>query len=169
MEEIISHLKTGDVISCSGRRLISRLIKFFTKSEWSHTALYIEIWGQPYIIDSQKDGTNIRPFEKWIEKYNYNFVVHRSPIEFDERIFSIKAISKVGSTPYDFYSLVLRQPWKLLTGKWRYRGTKEKQRMFCSEFVAWVHEFDNFYSMNPKELHDYIVLNEWVEIVRRFR
>jgi len=38
-------LKTGDILNCTGKKLLSKIIKMFTKSRFSHTAIFIEIWG----------------------------------------------------------------------------------------------------------------------------
>lgn len=60
-------LKTGDILHCSGKKLLSRLIKKATKSKFSHSAVFIEIWGQPYILDAQIDGVNVRPLNDWLK------------------------------------------------------------------------------------------------------
>jgi hypothetical protein len=74
-----TNLKTGDILHCTGKRLLSRLIRKFTKSKFSHSALFIEIWGQPYIIDAQRDGVHVRPWNDWCNQYNYTILAHRSP------------------------------------------------------------------------------------------
>ena len=153
MEKI---LKPGDILHCTGTRLISKLIKKFTKSEFSHTALYLEIWGQPYVIDAQKDGVNVRPFEEWVKKYNYSYTISRSESLNDDQIKEIckRALSKTGHTAYDIESLILRQPWKLLTGKWKEVGNTE-EKMYCSEFVAWVYQIPNYFKMSPEDLYNW--------------
>lgn len=152
------NLKPGDILHCSGNRLISKLIKKFTKSKFSHTALYIEIWDQPYVIDAQKDGVNVRPFKDWMDKYNYSFVVSRDTTlsEYHTKQLSKRALLKTGHTAYDLESLLLRQPWKLLTGKWK-TAKNEEEKMYCSEFVAWVYEIPNYYKMSPEDLYDWCV------------
>ena len=52
-------LKTGDVLHCRGKKLISKMIRWATKSQINHTALFILIWGEPYIIDAQDNGVNV--------------------------------------------------------------------------------------------------------------
>ena len=112
-------LKGGDILHCSGTRLISRLIKRFTKSDYSHTAYVAEIWGKVYIIDSQRDGTNPRPLDKWLKKYQYNIIVARTKMsKSDRHVEAIRAFDKSGSTGYDLVTLFVRQPWKILTGRW---------------------------------------------------
>jgi uncharacterized protein YycO len=150
------NLKPGDILHCSGSRTISKLIKFFTKSKFSHTALYLEIWGQPYVIDAQKDGVNVRPIEDWKKKYNYSYTVSRDESLNDDQKKELckRALSKTGHTAYDIESLLLRQPWKLITGKWKEAGDKQ-EKMYCSEFVAWVYQVPDYYKMSPEDLYDW--------------
>lgn len=150
-------LETGDILHCSSNGFIGRSIKWATKSPINHSALFIEVWGKPYIIDSQKDGTNLRPFDEWVKKYEYKYIVHRDITLSDEhkRNLSIKALSKSGNTAYDFAGLLIRQPIRLITGKWKYKGKKETDRMYCSEFVSWVHNISSSYRMTPKDLYIY--------------
>jgi hypothetical protein len=159
-----TNLKTGDILHCSGKRLLSKLIKWFTRSEFSHSALFIEIWGQPYIIDAQKDGVNVRPFSDWKVKYAYTFIVHRAPEgDIDEQALAKRALTKVGSTAYDIESLIARQPFELVTGKWKEKGDTT-ERMYCSEFVAWVYGVEKAYRMSPEDLYHWCRLNNFKEI-----
>lgn len=41
MDRLLSSIRTGDVVLVEGRSEISRIIKLFTQSSWSHSALYI--------------------------------------------------------------------------------------------------------------------------------
>lgn len=153
-------MKTGDILFCSGKKLLSKLIRLFTKSEWSHTALFIEIWGQPYIIDAQKNGINVKEFNEWVKEYGYKYEVRRSPKLIDEHTFSLKAMSKSGVTLYDFESLIIRQPLYLITRKWEEKKS-EDERMYCSEYVAWCHDVPEWFSMSPQDLYEYCLINKW--------
>lgn len=158
--------KTGDIFHCSGERLLSRIIKKVTKSKFSHSAVFIEIWGQPYIMDSQAKGTNLIPFDEWSKKWNYTYEVHRSLLLSDENLrreFAIRAMSRSGNTGYDFVSLLIRQPIYLLTGKWRERESSKGKRMYCSEFVSWCHGIDSSYRMSPQNLYEYCNNNEFMQ------
>ncbi len=161
MEKI---LKPGDILHCSGSRLISKLIKLFTKSKFSHTALYLEIWGQPYVIDAQKDGVNVRPFEEWKKKYNYSYTVSRDESLSEDQIKELckRALSKTGHTAYDIESLILRQPWKLISGKWKEVGNTQ-EKMYCSEFVAWTYQIPEYYKMSPEDLYEWCVNHNFIQ------
>jgi hypothetical protein len=159
-----TRLRTGDILHCTGKRLISRIIKWFTKSKFSHSALFVEIWGSPYIIDAQKDGVNLRPWDAWMKEYDYDFIVHRSLNTIDERDIAERALTRVGSTGYDFESLIFKQPIELFTGKWN-KKKDETQRMYCSEFVSWVYSIDRSYRMSPEDLYNWCINNQFYEIV----
>lgn len=149
-------LRTGDILHCTGKKLLSKLISKATKSTFSHTALYVEIWGQPYVIDAQKNGVNVKPWDEWLAKYDYKFIATRFTKKLDEKTLATKALSKVGLTGYDFEGLLLKQPFKLLTGKWRQKPEqKEEDKMYCSEYVAWVWDIPESYKMSPEDVWNY--------------
>lgn len=150
-------LRTGDILHCTGKSWISKAIRWWTKSQYSHTAMYVEVWGQPYIVDAQKDGFNLRPYDKWMQKYEYEFDISRSPFaksKANRKELAVRALSKVGVTAYDFESLLLRQPYKIITGKWRKRK-KENDRMYCSEAIAWIHGVKDAYKMTPQDFYEH--------------
>lgn len=159
-------MQNGDILHCSSNRLIPRLIKWATKSKYNHTAIYLEIWGQPCIVDSQKNGTNIKTYENWKQEYGYTYVVHRNPSikeHKDEKLMAIRIMSKVGVTSYDFASLLIRQPIRLLFGRWKKKSNSE-EKMYCSEFVAWAHSIEESYRMTPHDLYEYCVKHNFEEI-----
>jgi uncharacterized protein YycO len=158
-----TNYKTGDILHCTGKRLLSKLIRKFTKSQFSHTALFIEIWGQPYIIDAQKDGVNVRPWNEWVKEYNYKIVAHRSQDTIDSHALSKRALTKVGHTAYDIESLLFRQPLKLLTGKWDIKKD-EDNKMYCSEYVAWVYGVEKSYRMSPEDVYQWCLINNFKEV-----
>jgi hypothetical protein len=148
-------LKSGDVLHCSSKRWLPRLIQWFTKSRINHTALVVNVLGELFIIDSQKDGTNLRPIEQWEKKYNYKYIVHR-PIAFSPHQLQ-RAIHKIGSTSYDFASLFLWQPLYIITGKWHGKSKgKAENRMYCSEYVAWVFMFPGWWKLSPQAVFEYM-------------
>lgn len=159
----MNNFKTGDILHCSSNRAISKLIRKFTKSKFSHSALYLEIDGTAYIVDAQKDGVNLRLFSRWTEIYNYNYVVHRSQKNNNEEVIKNRALSKCGTTAYDFEGLLVKQPIELATGKWR-KERCEECKMYCSEFVGWVFKADLSYRMSPQDLYEWCLKNNFTEV-----
>jgi hypothetical protein len=158
-------LQTGDILHCKGKTLLSKAIRWATKSKINHTALFISIWGEPYIIDAQDNGVNLKPFDEWVQKYGYEFVVHRSSKKLDEKKIAVKAMSKIGLTAYDFEGLIVKQPIELVTGKWKKKkGDKENDKMYCSEFVAWVYGLNDSYRTSPEDLLEYCKAEGFKEI-----
>lgn len=151
------NLQPGDILICRADRIISKLIMKATHSHWSHTALYVELWGQPSIIEAQSKGIFPKLYEDWKTKWNYEYIVFRKK-EIDQKEIQLKAFSKCGGkTAYDFESFIIRQPIKLITGKWRDRGEEtEGRKMICSEFTGWVYNLPKWYSMTPQEQYEYL-------------
>jgi len=154
METIESKdLKTGYILHCRRNTILSRLIRWFTRSTFAnHSAIVIECWGQLYVVDAQKDGVNPRPLEAWRKEFGYEVIV-ASPIvgPKDLNAMSIRAFTKVGNTGYDFKSLIFKYPWWTLTGKWKEELDPEA-KMFCSEFVAWCWQFESSNRIDPHAL-----------------
>ena len=157
----MTKLQKGDILSCTGTGFLSKGIQLFSRSRINHTAMVVEIWGKLFIIDSQKDGTNPRPLQEWINKYNYEYVVHRPKHRaFDLKEISARAMSKVGHTPYDFKSLLWYQPRYMISGKWRGKtGGDAEKRMYCSEFVAWVYNFPGWYKLSPQDVFEFLLID----------
>ena len=150
-------LQNGDILICTSNRIIPRLIKLATKSKWTHTAQYFEVQGIAGIIEAQMDGINWKPLVEWQKKYGYEFIVYRR-----DRLIKVdwlydRAFSKAGCTGYDFVSFVLRQPWKLVTGKWKYKGDyREVKRMICSEYTAWIYDIKGWWKLTPDDVEKFL-------------
>lgn len=149
-------LQTGDILHCTGKSWLSRAIQKFTKSKINHTAVVVEVWGQIYVIDAQKNGVNPKPLEAWLREYEYKVIVARPNTgPKDIKAFSIRAFLKVGLTGYDFNSLIFRHPFAILSGKWlRDKDTNDK-RMVCSEYVAWLYHIEKPYRITPDMIYRY--------------
>ena len=151
----VESLKNGDILHCYSTGFLPRMIRWFTGSRVNHTALVIELFDKLYVVDSQADGTNLRTVEGWDKKYGYNYLIHRTPLFTEEQ--REKALSVIGTTPYDFKSLLWYQPVYILTGRWRgRRGTDAEKRMYCSEYVAWVFDLPNWWKASPEAVKQYM-------------
>lgn len=162
-------IMTGDILHCKGSRWLARLIMFFTRSQFSHSALAIRVNGELFIIDAQKDGVNLRPFDLWHQKFGYKMEVHRQVTTVGHiRIVEKRALSKIGITSYDFESLVIAQPFKILTGLWVNDAKDQSKKMTCSEFVAWCFQIENGYKMTPKDLYQWCLSNNTLLITKNY-
>jgi len=146
-------LKMGDVLHCTSHGWLGRIIQKLTKSRINHTALVIEVWGEIFIIDAQKDGTNLRSLDNWNKMFSYKYKIHR-PKKFNEDLRN-RAVSKIGATPYDFVSLILWQPIYILTGIWKgHTRSHAEDRMYCSEYVSWVYNLPNWWELSPNAVFE---------------
>ena len=82
-EKLRTKLKTGDIVLFSGKGFVSWLIKWFTKSKWSHVGMAMRILDYDMVLlwestrmTSVKDiygehhtGVRILPLSKALEKY----------------------------------------------------------------------------------------------------
>jgi hypothetical protein len=136
---------------------LAKLIKWFTKSRFNHSALVLNLSGYLFITDSQIKGTHLKTIEEWQKKYNYKYIISR-PDNF-KRAMKKRAVSVFGHTPYDFTSLIY-QAWYQITGKWVGKSKdKAEHRMYCSEYVSFVFNKPGWWKTSPADLFDYVKKN----------
>jgi len=147
-----------DILFTRRDKWLSRQIRRFTRSNWSHVAIVLNYNGVIFVVDSQKNGTNIKEFSVWMDQYKYEFIRVRR-WDWSTRPYKGQVIDRIhkvmGVTGYDFKSLLIKQPIYLLTGKWL--GKKNEaatKRMYCSEFVAYAFNMNKFWKMHPQKLLD---------------
>lgn len=156
-------LKTGDILHCSRNTLLAKVIKWFTKSKYSHTATVVECWGQTYIVDSQKAGFQPKPLEHWLKKYKYKVVVARPEIgPKDPKTYAIKTFSKVSVSKYDYFALLIVHPIYALTGKWIAKGDPDRARDICAEIVARLWNIKEPYKMTPQKMYEYTINHNFI-------
>jgi hypothetical protein len=69
-QEAKMHLKTGDILFCSGDHIISSLIKRFSNSVVSHVGIIMRWNNRILLFESvEDDGVRIIPFSQYV--YNY--------------------------------------------------------------------------------------------------
>ena len=154
-------LQHGDILICRRNSFLSKMIRKFTKSEWSHTAMVLEVWDRIYIIEMQSKGVELVSFENWIKKWNYTFTRFYSKNSFDKKELALKAMSIVGDkTKYDYFTFIFRIPYKLVTKKYKYKGEEiETKRLICSQLTGWIHNLPNWHKMTPKSQYNYLNKN----------
>jgi len=154
-------MKHGDILICRRKSFLSRLIRKVTKSEWSHTAMALDIWGQTCIIEMQSKGIELIPIDDWRDKWGYEFIVFRSETEPNTKELGKKALSVVGKKiKYDYFTFIFRIPYKLITKKYKYKGEEiETKRMICSQLTGWLRDLPNWHKMTPESQFDYLKKN----------
>jgi len=152
-------LQDFDILFCSRDTKLSKAIQTVTNSEFSHTAHVRSHKGKLYVLDAQIDGYQMKPFDAWKEKYNYDFIAMRlDGLNHAECL--AREIEIVGKG-YDFESLAFRQPKRLITrllnkfrkvqkDDWNEREN-ELTRVYCSEGTAYVIGLPEI-QLTPKEV-----------------
>lgn len=161
---MLDKLKDFDVLFCYGDGFLSKAIKTVTQSEFSHAAHFRIINGKAFVVDAQKDGLTAKPFEEWKQDFNYKFISMREPnlTALTIENYATRELDLLG-TRYDFESLTIRQPRKIVIealnklrkkkkDSWNERSdAKELKRLYCSEHIATVRNFAEK-QLTPKEL-----------------
>ena len=125
-------LKPGDIILISGINIISRLMRWFTKSKYSHVVMYI---GDGHIIESSAGGVQ----RDLLSKYNKSKKIVIRPIyQGEESTFILWVLEGMIGHRYD-YGFIFGYPIALLADK---LGIHIKNPLgsdysyVCSEMVA---------------------------------
>lgn len=143
-EDVRSKLKTGDLIFCSGKYPISGIIRYFSKSMFSHVGIiYRDTYLDRVLILEAEIiyGVRLAPLSKYMKDYHGNhrpyhgrMLLARLKEPLDET--SLKKVISYGmdelTRPYDNWEIIrimLRVLFKL--------GRKERNRSYiCSELIA---------------------------------
>ena len=131
-------LQLGDILLFQGKSFISRGIMYFTKSKYSHAALYIG-GGENYIIEATGAGVEKNLVAPLIAQADA-FCVRRIPdltVE-NAELMKDKAYSLIYSS-YDtkqLLSLGVYYTLRKLGLNWDWLVSNNPQRITCSELVA---------------------------------
>lgn len=69
---MLAELRTGDLLLCSGTQLFSRLIRWATRSPWSHVSMVIRIdrLDEVMVIEAvESKGVRLIPFHRWLTEH----------------------------------------------------------------------------------------------------
>lgn len=121
------------------RNILSRFIRWVTKSSCSHVWLLVdsETFGTSCVLEATEVGIRLIPLSNYIAKGNY--VVELVEVSHDLSP-GLKEMSKMLGEKYDFTGL-FGMAWvylgRLFKKRWK-NPTNSSEAMFCSEFVAHV-------------------------------
>jgi hypothetical protein len=171
IERFLAFADRGDILFVDNRRsLISKLIKWFTRSQWSHVALVVSKKTQwpKWIIEANPGGLEVRSLEsrylkvlrnsegeilqaKKQSKYKLE-LVNPFLAQDQEKTVVERAFRFVfQGRKYDFLLLTLGFIFHLLSGrKWKPRLLENSNRFICSEFIAFC--FKGIINFRRKEL-----------------
>lgn len=158
--------KTGDIITrhvpfCwyKPNRYISAFIRFFTKSWASHTAIFIDVWGEKMVLENDNSKTRLISFSNWAKD---SFIVvsrDNSLTKIDKRLICVLAISELGNTGYDYESIPAHIFYSIC-GVWIGRtGENSKGKKVCSELIAFLYYqvkgyYKSWWKVTPKVIYE---------------
>lgn len=150
--------KSWDILLVRWVSRLSKAIRWFTKWMYNHAWVFVEIWGELFIIEAEKNWIRSKfRREEYSKREWREFAIIESPDVEDKKVWML-CVPFVGVQKYDFASLLIYQPLYQLTGKWLGRKNNGENRFYCSEFAAYVRNklfgiFDKWYSMSPQDLY----------------
>lgn len=148
-------MQTSDLILISNRGVIASIIKFITKSQFSHVEVVERINDSNVLVGADFKGIKYKSIDTIKDQY-ICILRHKKwrqiPFnEIQEEIIIEKIHSKVG-TKYDFVSL-FSQIYYQTFHKWLGRKTTADKKFYCSEFGAWINGVSNYYELSPQDLY----------------
>ena len=165
LEELKNTVKTGDLLLCDDLAygswgLFSWLIKFATKSDFSHVGMIVKdpdftetplkgtfVWtsGISDVPDpddkTKKFGVQLIPFDHFIQTYGGKIFLRKIEFEYAEEYYSIfetNKLKQIHQTVYD-------KPYDLVITDWieafckKYPNPQKTSRFFCSALIGYIY------------------------------
>lgn len=165
LEELKNTLKTGDLLLCDDLAygswgLFSWLIKFVTKSDFSHVGMIVKdpdftetplkgtfVWtsGISNVPDpedkTKKFGVQFIPFDHFIQTYGGKIFLRRIEFEHNEEYYSIfetNKLKQIHQTVYD-------KPYDVVITDWieafckKDPNPQKTSRFFCSALIGYIY------------------------------
>lgn len=126
LEQII---EKGDLILLKNDSILSRIIKFFSKSEYSHVAVYLE---DGFVIESDWGGVQISHLRKY-KSVEYDVYYHAKMDKDKAEMLTQWMLGQVGSR-YDYggiFGILLNKLGLTKKNHW-----DDKASYWCCELVA---------------------------------
>lgn len=161
------NLRTGDVVSCTGRGLFAAVTRAVTDGEIVHTGIILDVHGQKLLAEMQAGGLELNSLEKLGTKKKRNIkAIHRySRILIDDRYeLEAKIARDLRKTiEYDFKGL-----FEFVIPKIR----NAKKKFYCSEYVfstlkpyLGLYPLDFVKKVSPNDLYNYVKEDpHWTEV-----
>ena len=141
--ECRSQMRNGDVLLFKGNSWLSKIIKWKTKSAYSHAGL-VAWWGDRLmVLEAVGSGVLATPISYNLQKYSGGIDYYRCTIELSDPLrqnmlsFAQQQLGKEYSFRRlvgFFFKLILNKPLE------RCESAKVPSTFFCSEYVAEVYE-----------------------------
>ena len=154
-------LKTFDVLVVQNERWLSKLIRWFIGSKWTHVGLIVVLDEGIFVLESDnyrgvKAGIILSPISKYTESKRVLKFIRSIHSTEDKDIGEY--IKMAGRVKYDYFNLLFKLPIRYLSKKLLnldiYPGLNNPNRMTCSEFIGYVFKeyFDLYSKLSPSDI-----------------
>lgn len=134
-------IKTGDILLCSGDYCISKLIKYFSDSIFSHVA-FVFHWNERILVfeSVEDDGVRIIPLSQYIDNYENSKKPYQGQLFLARHKTGLSQLAinnmlgeatNLLNRNYGFADIV-KIAWRIVTGLGEHKPNDE---YICSEFV----------------------------------
>jgi len=157
----IEDIKTGDIILYRTNHLLSKLIRFFSKSQWSHSSIVFDSWYKLFAAEADIEGVVPNTIEDSIK--DCEILILRPKFQFEEKPLDQLITSHLGKHRYNFFLLIVVQLIYQLTGKWIAKGDDgdRLKRAICGQFNMYIwHVYSNeelfkdWYKATPQSIFE---------------
>jgi len=150
----LDFINSGDILLVGTNKFLSKAIKFFQKNKYSHAGMFIKIYDELFICESDKRGIALTKAEDYFCNKKYDLKILKPKFDIDEKKLANIMLPHCGKTPYDFISLLIYEPIRFIFGKWIGGNAKNSSNRFmCGEWCAYV-----INNLKPE------IYNNWFEI-----
>lgn len=164
-----SAIKAGDVIAFSGRGLISNVIKYVTRSPYSHIAIIVDVQNEPLLMESTTLATSPDMVSGVIQKGVQLHRLAERILHSDSKAWWFPLMQRVGYKPlkvmqswlYDVHERRVPYDTKqavdsgvdLFDGLHMFSAEPDFSSLFCSELVSKALQLAGVIppSVNPSE------------------
>jgi len=167
----IEDIKTGDIFLSATDSKIGKIIRKVTHSNWSHTGIFVWLWGELFVIEAEKKGIQLM---KWNDKKynngnpkNRKLLYLKPKININEKEIAMLMLPYVGTRNYDYIAL-LEQIVYQYTGKWLGKKEKGDNKFYCSEFVAFIYNkinskyYPKWWEISPGQIYDKNIFTQYI-------
>ncbi len=143
--------KEFDLILVHKTSIQHKIISKFIKSKWNHCGTVVTSYGELMVSEALSKGVETRlRLEDWIKEqeikgYQLKF---RRPTSIDNK--AGQRYNDIKGRGYEFKSLAFFHIVKIVTKKWI--GTKNIDKVICSELSAYIRGIKEYWLMTPDDL-----------------
>jgi uncharacterized protein YycO len=129
----------GDIVLVKENRFFSKIIKYFTQSDYSHAGIIVGVYGADLIVVESRLISGVKKSLYNINSKKITIFTHIDMVEEKRQKLLGLSISMVGKG-YDWKG-VLYRAWLTITFRRRNPNKwNDKAAFYCSELVSFVYE-----------------------------